>query len=43
MMQRIYNEDNQGSQMIHIGGFTPWNFKYLSDKHGGVNNEWRTV
>lgn len=29
--------------MTHVGGFTPWRFKYLSDQHGGVNNEWRTT
>ena len=36
--------------MIHMGGFTPWHFKYVSDgmcssrcKHPGVATEWATV
>lgn len=28
--------------MIHIGGFTPWRFKYVDSKHGGVETEWQT-
>jgi hypothetical protein len=25
-----------GTSMIHVGGFTPWNFKYVDDQHGGI-------
>eukprot|EP01065_Artemidia_motanka_P001885 TRINITY_DN10876_c0_g1_i1.p1 TRINITY_DN10876_c0_g1~~TRINITY_DN10876_c0_g1_i1.p1 ORF type:complete len:629 (+),score=121.55 TRINITY_DN10876_c0_g1_i1:49-1935(+) len=39
-----------GEQMIHVGGFTPWWFKYTKDgpgcpkcKHGGVETEWETM
>lgn len=28
--------------MIHIGGFTPWLFKYVDTKHPGVATEWQT-
>jgi hypothetical protein len=31
-------------QMIHVGGFTPWDLKYTDftgKKHGGVETEWR--
>lgn len=42
IMEAIYNKQ-QGKYMTHIGGFTPWRFKYLSTKHDGVNNEWRTT
>ncbi len=38
---------NEGSQMIHIGGFTPWYFKYVGahSQHGhqGVATEWESV
>jgi len=37
-----YNQ-TKGKKMIHIGGFTPWNFKYVNEKHGGVQTEWQTV
>ena len=35
-----------GEQMIHVGGFTPWDKKYTDHagaggKHGGVPSEWR--
>ena len=33
--------------MIHIGGFTPWAFKYTDGHsqhgHGGVETEWESV
>ena len=33
--------------MIHIGGFTPWFFKYVDTHsqhgHGGVATEWESV
>eukprot|EP00658_Telonema_sp_P-2_P020009 TRINITY_DN17874_c0_g1_i9.p1 TRINITY_DN17874_c0_g1~~TRINITY_DN17874_c0_g1_i9.p1 ORF type:complete len:382 (-),score=69.03 TRINITY_DN17874_c0_g1_i9:335-1480(-) len=39
-----------GPKMIHIGGFTPWWFKYTKDgpgcpdcKHAGVETEWETM
>jgi hypothetical protein len=40
-----------GPEMIHVGGFTPWWFKYTKDgpggvnvsKHGGVETEWETM
>jgi len=34
---------NPSSTMIHIAGFTPWAFKYISDAHDGVSTEWQTV
>ena len=40
----------EGPQMLHIGGFTPWWYKYTKDgqgcphcKHGGVETEWETM
>eukprot|EP00026_Physarum_polycephalum_P004237 Phypoly_transcript_04254.p1 GENE.Phypoly_transcript_04254~~Phypoly_transcript_04254.p1 ORF type:complete len:707 (+),score=82.02 Phypoly_transcript_04254:55-2175(+) len=30
-----------GTSMIHVGGFTPWNFKYVNDEHPGVATEWK--
>eukprot|EP00946_MAST-07B_sp_MAST-7B-sp1_P003111 g3111.t1 len=40
-----------GSSMVHVGGFTPWWFKYTQDgpggtnvsKHKGVETEWETM
>ena len=39
-----------GPKMLHVGGFTPWWFKYTSDgpgcpkcKHKGVETEWETM
>lgn len=33
--------------MIHIGGFTPWFYKYVDShsqhQHGGVATEWESV
>jgi hypothetical protein len=36
--------------MVHLGGFTPWHFKYTNEgscgdacKHGGVETEWETA
>jgi len=26
----------KGERMIHIGGFTPWLFKYVDEKHPGM-------
>lgn len=37
---------NGGRRMVHVGGFTPWAFKYtdlVGGKHGGVETEWKTV
>ena len=33
-----------GASMIHIGGFTPWAYKYVAPngKHAGVETEWAT-
>lgn len=41
-------EKSGGKKFIHVGGFTPWAFKYTSEdgaggQHGGVETEWRTV
>lgn len=37
-----------GEKMIHVGGFTPWAFKYTDfpgagGSYGGVHTEWETV
>lgn len=32
-----------GSAMTWMGGFTPWAFKYVDAKHGGVPTEWQTA
>ena len=37
-----------GGQIIHVGGFTPWAFKYTSEpgaggRRGGVDTEWELV
>ena len=34
-----------GNNMIHVGGFTPWAYKYVSPhgKHQGVETEWQTM
>lgn len=35
---------NAGQRLVHVGGFTPWAFKYtdvVGGKHGGVATEWR--
>ncbi|MBV9468930.1 MAG: hypothetical protein JOZ57_06755, partial [Abitibacteriaceae bacterium] len=35
---------NAGQQLTHVGGFTPWAFKYtdaVGGKHGGVATEWK--
>lgn len=31
------------SRMITVSGFTPWAFKYVDSKHGGVPTEWQTA
>eukprot|EP01012_Entosiphon_sulcatum_P034597 TRINITY_DN4389_c0_g1_i1.p1 TRINITY_DN4389_c0_g1~~TRINITY_DN4389_c0_g1_i1.p1 ORF type:complete len:733 (+),score=77.00 TRINITY_DN4389_c0_g1_i1:27-2201(+) len=30
----------QGRSMIHVGGFSPWKYKYSDKAHGGVATEW---
>jgi hypothetical protein len=40
LMLTAYNRVN-GSSMIHVIGFVPWSFKYLTPKHGGVASEWQ--
>ena len=30
------------SRMIHVAGFTPWAFKYVDSRHGGVPTEWES-
>ena len=50
IFEACYNLTN-GSQMIHVGGFTPWYFKYTQDgpgganvsRHQGVETEWETM
>ena len=46
MLQSAYQQTN-GQSMIHIGGFTPWAFKYVGThsqhNHGGVDTEWESV
>ena len=47
-MLRIAASRLEPGQLIHCGGFTPWTFKYTSEKgaggkHGGVETEWETV
>jgi hypothetical protein len=39
-----YKQTN-GNRMIHVGGFTPWAYKYVKPygKHEGVETEWQTV
>jgi hypothetical protein len=32
-----------GSTMIHVAGFVPWAFKYLTPAHDGVATEWQAV
>ncbi len=32
-----------GSAMIHVAGFTPWYFKYITSAHDGVATEWQTA
>lgn len=32
-----------GTDFIHIGGFTPWAYKYVDKRHAGVATEWETV
>lgn len=32
-----------GQKMIHVAGFTPWAFKYITDEHDGVATEWQTA
>lgn len=41
MLHAAYDATN-GSTMIHISGFTPWAYKYVDAKHGGVPTEWQT-
>ena len=48
---RTHDAGYSGPQMLHIGGFTPWWFKYTQDgpggaavsKHKGVETEWETM
>lgn len=35
-------EATGGEEMLLITGFTPWAFKYVDAKHGGVPTEWHT-
>jgi hypothetical protein len=42
LLQAAYNQ-TAGNAMIHIGGFTPWAYKYVDAKHGGVPTEWQTA
>ncbi|KAL5493486.1 hypothetical protein EMCRGX_G014676 [Ephydatia muelleri] len=46
VLQSAYVQ-TKGSSMIHIGGFTPWAFKYTDGHsqhgHGGVETEWESV
>ena len=41
------HSQTKGLSMIHIGGFTPWAFKYTDSHsqhgHGGVETEWESV
>ena len=45
ILESQYNQ-NQGKKITTIGGFTPWQVKYVSETvphchHGGVETEWR--
>lgn len=42
ILQAAYDQTG-GQRMIHISGFTPWAYKYVGGKHGGVDTEWQTV
>ena len=42
LMMRSYLLLN-GSKMIHVAGFVPWYFKYITPSHDGVATEWQTV
>ncbi len=40
--------ERSGGAILHIGGFTPWAYKYTSEpgcggRHGGVDSEWELV
>jgi hypothetical protein len=37
------NHALQNNSMITMSGFTPWLFKYVDAKHGGVPTEWQTA
>eukprot|EP01062_Namystynia_karyoxenos_P015563 TRINITY_DN15648_c0_g1_i2.p1 TRINITY_DN15648_c0_g1~~TRINITY_DN15648_c0_g1_i2.p1 ORF type:complete len:465 (+),score=139.35 TRINITY_DN15648_c0_g1_i2:561-1955(+) len=48
--RRTRDPGYSGEAMIHMGGFTPWWYKYTKDgpgcpkcKHGGVETEWETM
>ena len=32
-----------GSEMIHVAGFVPWAFKYITEEHDGVATEWQAA
>jgi len=32
-----------GNEMIHVAGFVPWAFKYITDEHDGVATEWQAA
>lgn len=42
IMLRSYELLN-GSSMIHVAGFVPWYFKYITPSHDGVATEWQAV
>jgi hypothetical protein len=42
LMSSSYSMLN-GSSMIHVAGFVPWAFKYITEEHGGVATEWQAV
>ena len=37
------NSQLGNAHVITVGGFTPWAFKYVDAKHGGVPTEWQTA
>jgi hypothetical protein len=46
MLRRIMRSSYElleGTQMIHVAGFVPWYFKYITDQHDGVATEWQAV
>lgn len=51
ILHAAYNSGSSGgTEMLHIGGFVPWAYKYVKEgrcgekcKHGGVETEWATV
>ena len=42
-LQRSAYDMLGGKSMMHIAGFVPWSFKYITDEHDGVATEWQAV